>query len=63
MCNIILDPCSTVGLIYRPSVSNVNLTIKEKRESLAALDLSAFVINVFIMNTLKGFLHWIICFT
>ncbi len=34
MCNIIADPCSTVGLIYRPSVY-ANLTIKEK---IAAFD-------------------------
>ncbi len=37
MCNIILDPCSTVDLnIYKAvCLINVNLTIKEK---IAALD-------------------------
>ncbi len=45
-------------------IINVNLTIKEERESLAALDRTAFVvliISLFVMNTLKGFVHLIIC--
>ncbi len=40
-------------------------SLKEKRESLVALYLTAFVvliINLFEMNTLKWFLHLIICF-
>ncbi len=49
MCNIILDLCITVGLNI--CLINVNQTIKQKRESLAALDLTVFV--VFVMNT-KG---------
>ncbi len=39
MCNITLDLCITVGLnLQAVCLNNVNLIIKEKRESLAAAD-------------------------
>ncbi len=38
MCNIMLDPCITVDINIQAVCLNVNQTIEEKRESLAALD-------------------------
>ncbi len=60
--------CNFIWFLHysRLSVSMIFInSLKEKRESLIALYLTAFVVLIiylFEMNTLKWFLHLIICF-